>query len=384
VVCLGLALAACAGDEGAGDEGAGEDAVASADAGPDAPPEPPPDELVDPLATAETRALFRRLRGFAAEGGRIMFGQEFPTDYRRVTGLSSDTTSSDCKDVVGQHPAVFGSDFHFFLYKDASERQIHEDAVRAAHARGAMVTFDWHMYGRYKDSFGADAENAELVAEIVEDRNGSRQWFYGQLDQVIAILQALEHPVVFRPFHEMSGNWFWWGSQVGASRYVALFRLTVDYMKQKDVHNVLYCWSTSRTTSMEFYPGDEYVDILGTDGYEPGGVPWFTTQDMLNTLGFFARYAEDHGKVAAFTETGHREGYPDVEPEFWTKRVLEPILADPDARKIVWVLTWIHATWSGPYIPYPGMEHQTAIDDFIEFYEHPATLFEDDLPDLYH
>ncbi len=65
------------------------------------------------------------------------------------------------------------------------------------------------------------------------------------------------------------------------------------------------------------------------------------------------------------------------------KEVLEPILADPEARKIVWVLTWINGGWSAPMVPHAGLDAAAAIDDFVEFYEHPATLFEDDLPPMY-
>jgi mannan endo-1,4-beta-mannosidase len=291
--------------------------------------------------------------------------------------------TSDVKDVVGQHPAVHGADFHYFLYKDAAERAIHTAAVSAAHARGGVVTFDFHMYGRYEATYAATPANAQLVREIVSDQAGSRAWYLGELDRVIAILQDLEFPVVYRPLHEMSGDWFWWGAQVGPADYQALWRLTVEHFRARGVHNVLWAWSTNRTPSWEFYPGDAYVDVLGTDGYEPGSVPWFTVEDMVATLGELAAYAASHGKVAAFTETGHRNGYPAVESNFWTHRVLEPILADPDARKIVWILAWINAPWSGPYVPFLGMQPAAAVDDFIEFHDHPATLFEDDLPDMY-
>jgi mannan endo-1,4-beta-mannosidase len=378
---LALLVAACGGDDHATDDrDAGGDRT-DADAGADAAPDDTVD-LADPDATAETRALFQNLRELSA-AGQLLFGQEFPTDFESVAGLDDDPDTSDCRDVVGQHPALHGSDFHYFLYKDAAERAIHTEAVRAAQARGAVVTFDWHMYGRYEESYAATPANAALVAEIAADRNGARAWFLGELDRVVEILADLERPVIFRPFHEMNGDWFWWGNAVDPADYQVLFRLTVDHLRARGVHHVLYAWSPNVTADFARYPGDAYVDVLGIDGYEPGSVPYFTTEDMVAVLGELVRYADAHGKLAAFTETGQRNGYPDVEATFWTERVLAPILADPDARRIAWILTWINSTWSGPYLPHAEIAGTPAGLDFVDFFEHAATLFEDDLPPMY-
>jgi mannan endo-1,4-beta-mannosidase len=372
-------LTACA-DDGDGAPPAADAAPEADAAPPDAAPPAPDPAPADPLATPETRALFRNLRKLAADA-TIMFGQEFATDMGRVDGTNDTFDQSDVADVVGQHPAVHGSDFHYILYKPW-EAKLHVDAVKAAHARGAVVVFDFHMYGRYEETFAATPANAALVHEIVTDTAGSRTWFLDQLDQVAATVKDLGFPIVFRPFHEMSGDWFWWGAAAPGD-FVALYRLTVEHFAARGVHNVLWGWSTNRTPSFEYYPGDAYVDVVGTDGYEPGSVPWFTTADMVDTLGELSRFAAAHGKVAAFTEVGQRNDYAKTEPDFWTKAVLAPILADADARHIAWIMTWINNTWSGPYVPYLGMPETAAVDDFVSFFEHPQTLFEDDLPPMY-
>jgi hypothetical protein len=62
----------------------------------------------------------------------------------------------------------------------------------------------------------------------------------------------------------MTGNWFWWGSNIGQATYKQLYQLTVTGLKARGVHNVIYCWSPDKSADFSYYPGDDYVDILGT------------------------------------------------------------------------------------------------------------------------
>ena len=74
-------------------------------------------------------------------------------------------------------------------------------------------------------------------------------------------------PVIFRPFHELNGSWFWWGGKNCTPEEIKqLYRFTVAYLRdQKNVHNLLYAYNTDRFTTkedyLERYPGDEWVDI---------------------------------------------------------------------------------------------------------------------------
>jgi hypothetical protein len=118
---------------------------------------------------------------------KFIFGQEFPTSFKKMTGLQSvDSFSSDCKDVTGEHPGVFGADLHYFFYKQQSEVDVHHAQVVRAHENGAIVSFDFHMYARNEQSYNADSSNSQLAANIVDpnNSNGDRAWFMGQLDQV--------------------------------------------------------------------------------------------------------------------------------------------------------------------------------------------------------
>jgi mannan endo-1,4-beta-mannosidase len=96
--------------------------------------------------------------------------------------------------------------------------------------------------------------------------------FMEELDSVAVGLQNLCDAgimVMFRPFHEMSGGWFWWGDQ---ERFPELWRMTYNYIvNEKGLNNMLWCWgpSAQHTNLDRYYPGDEYVDLVALDAYTP-------------------------------------------------------------------------------------------------------------------
>ncbi|WP_221029357.1 glycoside hydrolase family 26 protein [Actomonas aquatica] len=348
-------------------------------------------EPVDRDATPETRALLAKLHWIGWESGQVMFGQEFPLSYDRREVGYLDVEQSDIKDVVGDHPAVHGSDFHFLIDKDRHERFAHLRAARRAYADGAMVTLDYHWLGRYGASHNWDERDAQILHHVVtgDDSTGDVTWFYEQLDEVVRVInEELGFPIVFRPLHEMNGNWFWWGSRLegGPTTYAQAYRILVDYIRAR-TDLVLFAWSPDKSLATEYYPGDDYVDVIGIDGYGPGreGNDHFTVEAMVAVLEAATDFAAEHGKVAAFTETGyHTHGeiaYHTEQPDWWTRSVLEPIYASEKARRIAWILTWINAHWSGPYTPH-AESPAASQDAFRAFHADPRTLFQRDVAKL--
>lgn len=97
---------------------------------------------------------------------------------------------------------------------------------------------------------------------------------FDELVDYLKLLQSENIPVIWRPLHEAAGNiyeypdgkaWFWWGTD-GGEAYVALWRYMFDYFKDHGVNNLIWVWTT-QTKDNEFYPGDDYVDIIGRDIY---------------------------------------------------------------------------------------------------------------------
>ncbi|MDQ8184153.1 glycosyl hydrolase [Pelagicoccus sp. SDUM812002] len=341
--------------------------------------------------TPETAHLLANLHQLAWDTDKIIFGQEFPLSYQReMKGINAPDTS-DVKDVVGDHPGIHGSDFHYLIDKDAHERLSHKLAALTAYESGAIVTFDYHWLGKYGDSHNWHEQDAKILHNVVEndDSSGDVTWFYQHLDEVLKIVnEDLQFPIIFRPFHEMNGKWFWWGSRLegGPETYRKAFQLLVEYMSERSEY-ILFCWSPDKSFPLEYYPGDDYVDVIGFDGYGQGNpeVTWFTVEDMVKNLEVAVDFARERGKVAAFTETGYGTSgtvdYHNTQPDWWTRSVLEPILASEKARHVAWVLTWINSDWSGPYTPYSGSP-EASKEGFRKFYEHEATLFEKEVAEL--
>jgi hypothetical protein len=338
---------------------------------------------VDADATAKTKVLYGNLKKIQ-NGNTFLFGQEFFNSFRFNSGSAhGDETFSDCKDITGSHPAVLGSDFHYYLEKNATERGYHTDAVKWAYQQGYVITFDWHISARGTTSYSYAGSPPNLVSNIVNDLNGDRTWLYGELDKIIKILNedlvvnGDTIPVVFRPWHEMNGNWFWWGSS-GASEanYQALYALTVDYIKAR-TRSVLFCWSPNTPFNLNRYPGDAYVDVVGVDAYE------VTVSSLRSQVGLVVDYAQAHDKVAVFSETGDRNSDANA-GLYWNNVVLPGIMDDPSgkAKKIAWVLTWINASWSEPYVPHSASS-QTVKSSFINFKNAEAVLFGDEITNMY-
>lgn len=353
----------------------------------------------NPVKNEQTKILYNKLIQLSGKG--IMFGMANPTSISYADCKNTDINQSDCKDITGSHPAFFESDFMW--YNDIEFKKNDLEAMKAAYNRGAVCGYCWHLRGKESNSFYAKDGDKTLLHDIVSnlDRktNSSLDWYLKKLDsEVVSVFKELGFPIVFRPFHEMNGSWFWWGKNwCTTSEYKIMYRLTVDYLREAGLTNILYVWSPDAASAMEFYPGDNYVDVLGMDIYEPGIDPFKSHPKMLQALGILTDYAAEHGKVVAITECGCRKDeeiwrYPDLYPDFWTKYVLEPILNDERARRIVWISSWYSADWSKDnkgqyYIPYKKLSTPKGIEciaDFKKFYNNPATIFEDNLPDMYH
>jgi len=339
---------------------------------------------VNPNVTRKTRALYNNLKAMQSSG-KFMFGQEFFNSFRFSSGSAhGDKTFSDSKSITGAHPAVLGSDFLYYLEKNSVERGYHTEAVKWAYQQGYVITFDWHLSARGTSSFNYSSSVANLATNIATNASSDdRAWYLGELDKVISIINSDltvagdTIPIVFRPWHEMNGNWFWWGtSAITAENFKALYRLTADYVKQR-TKSVLFGWTPNTPFNLSYYPGDDYVDVLGLDYYEVNAT---SLQSQMATL---VDYAQGHGKIAVLSETGNRVGTDDA-GLYWKNTVLPALLNDPSGKsqKIAWVLTWINASWSYPYVPYSNSGSAAQLS-FNDFKNSPNVLFGDEIPDMY-
>ncbi|GAB3241348.1 glycosyl hydrolase [Hymenobacter seoulensis] len=349
---------------------------------------PYPIQLVDPRATYQTKALFYNLQHPAQNG--ILFGQQDATQYG--VGWKNDPGRSDVKSVVGSHPAVYGWDVADIVRADLQANVKGNEALERnrklvieAYQRGGMNTFCWHMHNFVTSKSFYDTTAA--MAAILP--GGARHAAYTRSLDVLATyfrnLKAKDGtlvPVVFRPLHEHTGSWFWWGKRhCTQAEFVQLWQFTVHYLRdQKKVHNLLYAYSPDRTPTpaayFERYPGDAYVDVLGHDNYWDFNA-LTSPNPGVTTLETLVDEAQARGKVAALTETGLEK----IEnPNWYPENLLGQIKSSPKARQIAYLMVWRNAHEGHFYAPYPG---HSSVPGFRQFYQDSLTTFESDKPRLY-
>lgn len=338
---------------------------------------------IDTDASQETRNLYQNI-GDIADGDKFIFGQEFPMSFQ-LNNLRNSLNTSDCKDVVGEHPGVYGIDPNYMLYKGATQKQLHIDEAKYAYNQGSIVTFDFHQESRtdgkiYYDAITTDTDKS-LMYDIVNDLNGSRGWFYSELDQVLDIINNdLGFPIVFRLFHEMDGSWFWWGTQTknhSPELYIDLYKLAADYIKDR-TKLVLFGWTPNQRITESYYPGDNYVDVVGIDVYNP------SKSTLKNRLIELSTFALNRGKVAILSETGF-SNYVTDNPTFWSETVLEAIEEGGSDIRLAWTLAWFNAPWDSSQTDLfiPNSNSSAAVkEDFVKFYDSPLTLFQQEVKNL--
>ncbi len=355
-------------------------------------------EPIDADANKRTRALLVNLHRMVAEG-TVLIGQQDPTPYgvgwrpSPTDDAASVEARADIYRVTGQLPSVHGWNVSKIDKRpfgiDTVDFDLQRDLIVRAYKRGGINTIAWHT--DHPVTGGDSWDTTPVVADILPG-GPHHDTYVDRLDAVADYLSSLKAgirpfrrtvPIIFRPFHEHNGNWFWWGkAHCTPEEYVALWRFTVEYLRDvRGLHHLLYAYSPdifdTREEYLERYPGDDYVDILGFDDYYdfygPGRSPAMFTEQMRIVV----ELAEERGKVAALTETG-REAIPDAD---WFTNVFWPALeADPVARRIAYIVFWRNARLDHHYVPYP--EHQSA-EDFRQLIKRDDTLMEDDTPDMY-
>jgi len=349
------------------------------------------EKLVDNGATAETKALFRNLGELSKK--HTLFGHQHATEYGH--GWSGDKDRSDVKSVTGSHPAVIGVDLLGFTGRTKEEINKAKDELRQnvadTYNRGGVTTVAWHFSNPVSGGgfYWVDSISLPAVKYIIPGGEAHEKYKailteIGEWAKSVKGADGNLVPMIFRPFHEFDGGWFWWGKpHCTKEEFVSLWRFTVTYLRDNiGVHNFIYAFSPDnkfRTESefLERYPGDDYVDMVGMDNYGDMGRDRYALDIAVQKLKIVSDYAIKAGKLAAFTETG-LESIPNT--TWWTETLLKVIKSEK--IRLSYVLVWRNDTRSAThyYAPFPG---QVSVPDFIKFYKDPYTLFESDLKNIY-
>lgn len=293
-------------------------------------------QVADPDATPEAKQLFERLIKIQKTG--IMFGHQDDLVTGDTWNLVPDSPyraeygASDTKTAVGDYPAVAG-----FELGELELGGLHSldnvyfseitNRVKWFHEQNGIITISWHVvnpissqWPGVKEPNGAgsawevgflSAAGDNAVRSVLPG-GCNNAMFNSWLDRLAGLFLTWRDndgnliPFLFRPYHEHSGSFFWWGKgRCYDEEYAELWRYTVKYLRNKGLHNILYMYNTDKVYSdaeyLAGYPGDEYIDVMSID--------WYGSGEEFNghidkALAHTTVLATQHCKLHALSECG--------------------------------------------------------------------------------
>ncbi len=220
-------------------------------------------KLSNPDATKEAQALFDYICDTYRKG--IISGQQ------ESTWMSSDQYEFDyIYNNTGKYPAIRGLDYMNDDFEGVNKR------AEEWYKKGGIVTICWHCGSDFSHSWDEcmKTEIKDWDKALTEGTSEYKALIAG-MDKAAEALKELKDkdiPVLWRPFHEFDGGWFWWGKG-GADNFVKLWRIMYDrYTNHWELDNLIWVlgYSGNGRGYDKWYPGDEYVDITGADSYNDG------------------------------------------------------------------------------------------------------------------
>ncbi len=361
-------------------------------------------KISDENATKETVVLFDNLVEIANKG--VIVGQHEAYTRRMGENGASYSNVSDIEKLTGEVPLLNGQDLAFVTddklkpgnWYDQQADIIRESVIKS-HEFGVLTSFSWHFREPYagKDFYVKYMDESDPTLKMkafksIKEGGENHDYYCAKLDILAEFFESLRDengdliPVIFRPFHEMGGKWFWWGipHYATAEDYKEVWQFTADYLrKEKKVHNLLFAYSPDKDFSteevfMEFYPGDEYIDIIGFDSYWDFSLGDHILQGLMNQYKLVDGIAKERGKVFAHTECGYDLSKPKLNNlfmDYFYKAISE------SGAKVSFTMFWSNKEGS-LFTPIESSD-QDMKDDFIRFFKDELIITQGDEHNLF-
>ncbi len=347
--------------------------------------------------TELTGAQKLKNRLIALQEKGIMYGHQDDPFYGLTWEYQKD--SSDVKNTCGDYPAVMGFELGGIEMGDAKSldsvpfTRITEEIINH-YKRGGIITISWHPRNpvttidgggpagqKFPEGTAWDVTDSLVVRKVLPggEYHEKFQTWMQRLSDFLATLKTEDGekiPFMFRPWHENSGSWFWWGEKLcTVEEYKALWNLLQDKLKADGFDNIVWAYSPGMEDNltaerlMVRYPGDDRVEVLGLDGYQ-----WKADEGQQfiergrQNLQVLCDVAKQHNLIPALTECGLKNV---TDPTWWTSTLLPTVEGFP----ISYLLTWRNykEEWFGPAPSQPDAQ------SFRDFYKNEKILFTKDI-----
>jgi len=315
---------------------------------------------ISPNASPEAVALLNYISSIS--GKYILTGQHnYPNTKNRNTLF--------VENYIGKTPVIFSTDWGFAKDGDKDSYLARPEIVREAirqYKSGSIITICWHAVPPTANepvtfqSLPIADPNAPLAS--VQGRLTEQQFkdiltpgtklykhWCEQVDTIakyLKMLQAAHVPVIWRPYHEMNGSWFWWGGRIGKYSTMTLYKQIYDRLiRVHKLNNLIWLWSVDRPNNdnMQFtnyFPGSKFVDILGLDVYGND-----FKQDYYDKI-----KALSGGKPVTLAEVGN----------------------PPSAEVMEHQPDWVY------YVVWSGMVRNTTLKHYLSLAENKHVLYKED------
>jgi mannan endo-1,4-beta-mannosidase len=274
--------------------------------------------LANPNANADARKVLKWLAGLR-EDKRVVCGQHICCGWDLATAYATYVTALSTE--PRNYPALLGADLVYGVWSDPGQNSTLIEHWNS----GGLITLSWHAYnpwtGNGLEWTGGKSGDKNIgdLADLYTPGNDAYDMWHADMDRKAEWLDELQKAgvvVLWRPFHEMNGCWTWWACR-DQTKFINLWRDMFDYFTDdKGLNNLLWVYAPSRgpvTYAAEYYyPGDDYVDIVGLDYYL-----YENTLEPIHERGWPELKAL--GKPMALTEFGPSGwscgvGNPELEP----------------------------------------------------------------------
>jgi len=279
----------------------------------------------DGLATTDTNKVFKYINNCSPN--TISGCSEQFTSKNTQTGIKD-----ILKSISGQYPALLNWEIYTQQTASANKTKMLSD-INAHISQGGVVGLHDHpgnpvTYSLFDTAGYADRSGSPVAA--IKSGGSKNADYLAYLDEVATIISSINGPVLYRPFHEINGNWFWWNGSDRRADMILVWQQTVDYLRNtKGLHNILFVLNFDANGELgdsnygsqalsTWWPGSNYVDIISID-YYPSSTP-----ETLDSARFNSAYSEllslaaTYQKPVGISEYGAQNLVAQTQENFWS------------------------------------------------------------------